>query len=276
MHIRKSVQRATRTSRERMDPGSQQSNQERKQSSISSNQSRACAQRPAAVLSASKFGVPRPVTCKLAHQPTHAGPTNNRRTHRIPPRRSGEAISVAARVRASRDVIQRTRRRAIQERVQEPKRALPRARELVIQERDDARKHGARARRAIHAGRLAADDNLELHALRRDVGVRAARGVEEALVRGAERLEVRRDGVLLVRRYAEVVREPARREVGGGLGADALRRADGCQAGTASDGMDGQVVAVRTRGSPTGTWARTRCIATPASQRRHRRRTRRG
>ena len=224
MRICRSVQRAIQY-KQRASPESRQSKRQRKKKSIRSSQSVVHTQRPAAVFSASKFGVPKPVTYKTVHQSHHTKHSKRQRTHRIPTGRSREAISIAPGVRTGRNVVQRTCGRAIQPRVQEPERALTRRRELVVQQRDDAREDGARTRRAIDAGRLAVDDDLELDALRRDVGVRAPRGVEEALVRVAERLQVRVHGVLLVGRCPEVVREPAGREVGGGLGADALRRA---------------------------------------------------
>ena len=79
------------------------------------------------------------------------------RTHGVPPRRSGEAVDSASRVRAGSDVIERACGSAVKPWVQEAKRALSSGRELIVQ--DNAREDGARARRAIDASRLVVYDS---------------------------------------------------------------------------------------------------------------------
>ena len=145
----------------------------------------------------------------------------------VPALLGGEAVGVAAGVGAGRDVVERGLAGRVEEGVEEPEGALARCDEAVVEERDDGRERGGRRGRAGDALDVAVDDDFEVDALRGDVGVRAAGLVEFALVRLAERGEVAADGGALVVGDREVVREAAGGEVGRGLGADALRRADG-------------------------------------------------
>ena len=151
-------------------------------------------------------------------------------TYRVPASDSREALRATARVAALRNVVERRRALGVQERVKEAERSLAVVQARVVEERDNRGERGRRRRRAVDSLELARDVDRELHALGRDVGERAALGVEQALVRVSERLEVARDGVLLVVRLREDVREPARGEGGRSLRVDALGAAHGGQA----------------------------------------------
>lgn len=181
-----------------------------------------------------KSGVPRPVTCHGAHQysvPIIACVA----TYRIPASGSGEALGTAPGVAARRNVVKRGDTLGVQEGIQEAERALASIEQLVVQERNNRGEGGARRARAVDTLELASRLDNELDTLGRDVGVPAAGGVEETRVGVAEGLQVAVDGVGLVVGARKDVRETARREVGGGLGADALRAAN---SGDASN--DGQ------------------------------------
>jgi hypothetical protein len=69
---------------------------------------------------------------------------------------------------------------------------------LVVKEADDAGEDRGGARSAVNTTRLSGRDDLNVFALRRNVGVASPAGVEETFVGGAEDVEVFRDGVSLV------------------------------------------------------------------------------
>ena len=152
--------------------------------------------------------------------------TTPNKTHRIPASLSREAVGIAARVVASRDIVQRrgssTR---VEEGVEEAKRSLAGCRALVVQEGDDAREDRARARRAVDEPERAGDHNLDVLTLRGDVWEGPAGLVELTRVGAAECGKVAGDGGGLVGRLREDVREAAggerRRSLGdAGGGAD--------------------------------------------------------
>lgn len=128
-------------------------------------------------------------------------------------------------MRTGRDVVERAGR-LIDQGVQEPERALPRRDELVIDERDGARKDRARAARPGNGAEPAFECDDDVLRGARDIGERARACVEQTCVGVTERLQVGRDGVVLVRWAREVVGEAARGERGGDFGVDALRAAD--------------------------------------------------
>ena len=99
---------------------------------------------------------------------------------------------------------------SVQEGVEEPKRALSGRDQTVVDERNDRGEDGTRAARAVDDFVGTVHDDLNVGADGCDVGVRTARGVELAAVRGADRFQVRRDDGGLVRGCAEVVGETAR------------------------------------------------------------------
>ncbi|TFY74496.1 hypothetical protein EWM64_g9516 [Hericium alpestre] len=136
---------------------------------------------PTAVRSAAKFGVPRPVTCSsnVSKQSNQKLPEQS--THRIPSGPRREAIRAAPGVRPRRNIIQGARARRVQERVQEPKRRLARRDELAVEQRDHAREDGARAARAADEPELLLEHDLDVVALRTDVGKRAPGAVEAPL-----------------------------------------------------------------------------------------------
>lgn len=195
------------------------------------------------------------MTCHRAHQylvPFIAGVA----THRVPTCGSGEALGTAPGVAARRDVVKRGDALRVQEGVQEAERALAGVEQLVVEKRNNRGESRARCARAVDTLELASGLNDELHTLGGDVGVPAAGRVEETRVSVAERLQVAVDGVGLVVRAREYVREPARREVSGGLGADALRTSNSGDA--RNDGqrvMQGDLLGKRpTRGRWRGRW----------------------
>lgn len=152
-------------------------------------------------------------------------------TYRVPPCGRWESLGSTAGVAPGGDVVQRRNPRRVQERVQEAERALARVEQLIVQERDDRRERRARRARTVDPLQLPGGLDDELDALRGDVGVSAAGGVEQARVGVAETLEVAVDGVALVAGAREDVREAAGGEVGGGLGAHTLRTSYGGDAG---------------------------------------------
>lgn len=94
------------------------------------------------------------------------------------------------RERTSGDVVERLGV-GVQPRVQESEWGLARGEELVVDERNDGREDGRRARRAADKAGGAVYNDLDTLALRGDVGVRATGAVEEASVGGTELREVR-------------------------------------------------------------------------------------
>lgn len=130
-------------------------------------------------------------------------------TYRVPASDSREALRATARVAALGDVVERSRTLRVQERVEEAERGLALVQARVIEQGHNRRERGRRRGRAVDTLELASNVDRELHALGRDVGERAAAGVEQALVRVAQRLEVARDGILLVVGLREDVRESA-------------------------------------------------------------------
>ena len=140
-------------------------------------------------------------------------------SHRVPALPSPEAGRVAPRVVAARDVVERAGIR-VEERVEEAEGAPAGRSERIVDERDDAREDRASTARAVDPREPAAEDDLDVRADRRDIGVCAARGVEFAAVRRADGGDVGRDGGRLVRRCDEVVGEAAAGEVRRGLAAE--------------------------------------------------------
>ena len=130
-------------------------------------------------------------------------------THGIPTTLSRETVGVAAGVVPSRNIRERRRRGAIQERVQEPKRRRALRRETVIDERDDAREDWARAARPRNEARLLLEHDLDILALSSDVRECAPAAVELAHIRFPERCQVCAHHACLIIRCREEVGEPA-------------------------------------------------------------------
>ncbi len=148
-------------------------------------------------------------------------------TYRIPSLRSRKPLGSATRIVPPCDVVERVLRVRVQQRVQEPKRLPAVSEDRVVQQRNHARDRGARCARAGDGYGLPATDDLEALRLGGDVGERAPARVEKALVRVAKAFEVGRDGVILVLRARERVREAACGERDADFWTKAVRAADG-------------------------------------------------
>ena len=72
--------------------------------------------------------------------------------------------------------------------------------------------------------------DVEVRALSGYIGVSAPASVESAGIYTPLSVEEGGDGIVLVRRPGEDLRETARRERSSGFGVDGLRRTDGCNA----------------------------------------------
>ena len=141
-------------------------------------------------------------------------------TYWIPTSRGSETIRVATGVVAGRDISESGCSSSVQERVQEPKRTLTRGGTRVVDECNDAREDRARAARAADEASLLLEHNLDVVALRGDVGERATVAAEAARVGVAERGQVGRHCGVLVGRPGE-----DRGEASGGEGCRSLRNA---------------------------------------------------
>lgn len=134
-------------------------------------------------------------------------------THRVPPNSS---IEPSRRLRVSPvaydgvvprdDVLERRGCIRVQPRVQEPQRRLALREKTVVEERDDARRDGARRARAGDPAQPRGEDDVPVRRSR-DVGERASGAVECACVLIAELREEGVDSRVLVGRAGEVVGE---------------------------------------------------------------------
>lgn len=145
--------------------------------------------------------------------------------HRVPSSCRREAVRVAARVIAARDISERTRVR-VEEWVEEAKRGLSRGGELVVDQRNDTGRNRRGAARAIDCTDLSLEDDHDVDALSRDVGKCTAGAVELARVRRTDGTEEGGDIGRLVARDSEQGRETAAGEVGCYLGRAVLCSTD--------------------------------------------------
>lgn len=122
-------------------------------------------------------------------------------------------------------------RLAVQPRVEETQGLLARSEQSIVHKSDDRRKRRAGSGRAAHGPNGAGPDDHVVVALRRDVGIRAAGLVVEAVELAVEALDVFVHGLLLVVGRTKVVAEA-------GAGGKALDSGLGGEVGGAADGGD--------------------------------------
>lgn len=152
--------------------------------------------------------------------------------HRIPTRLTREAIRITTLIGALRHIIQHIRVR-IQRGVDEANRALTRSSQLIVNQRDDAAKHGATRARAIDVLPLAVNSKHVVGAIGTHIRERTASSrvvVPEGSVRGWVVCQKGVDGIGLVGRNVKVVGEAAARVndgLAGGLGLGARSEACG-------------------------------------------------
>lgn len=133
---------------------------------------------------------------------------------RVPARTGRKALSTAARVPSNRHIVEHLWV-LVDDRVQEPYRALALLQSLLIQQIDDAGEDGSRCRRSTNTVGPIEPYCRELESQRRDVGVGTAGGVEDRLVvfLGRVLVEVLLNCLLLPGWAREDTREAATRVV---------------------------------------------------------------
>lgn len=144
-----------------------------------------------------KLGVPRPCEGSGYQQNAAKDPKERTNSDRVPPCPGREALGATAGVAAGGNVVEHAGVR-VEPRVEEPEGRVAGSDELVVEQANDAREDGGRARGAVDTLGGSTGDDLHVLALCRDIGVSAAGGVEEALVGGALRCQEGGDGGGLV------------------------------------------------------------------------------